>query len=256
MYSVGGILTEEVLNSPIKFAREMWSHVKKTYGYFGAEGQLSVFRHADQSIFVRPRTYLTDQCRNQISFPGTPENETMTSEERFLMARDLARIVETASRGINGSPSRQIWRSDRWDHWSEIFAYDVYSSLGLEQEKKWLLESIDTGRQEYEVQWNTREANMFQDFFLPIYTKFGGSSVLSRYFQLLAAYFPKEHNGVEYRKDKMLNWGEFVHFWSGTAGQDLEQLALTAFNSTSNLKEELELAKIQFPHVKYERYEK
>ena len=76
---------------------------------------------------------------------------------------------------------------------------------------------------------------------------------------MLAANFPKQvvSNGAgninEY--SRKLKFGEFVHFWSGAAGADLKQFALTAFGNKdeqgNDWTVQLQQAKVTFPNVIY-----
>jgi hypothetical protein len=83
----------------------------------------------------------------------------------------------------------------------------------------------------------------FRDWFYPIYNSYGGSQVLNRFFSLLAQYFPK--NGNNYSRG--MNWGEFVHFWSGAAGVNLKSLATTAFGWPAQYETQFNQARIDFP---------
>ena len=52
-----------------------------------------------------------------------------------------------------------------------------------------------------------------------------------------------------------MNFGEFVHFWSGAAGANLEGLALTAFGNKdeqgNDWQVQLAKAKTDFPKITY-----
>jgi hypothetical protein len=65
---------------------------------------------------------------------------------------------------------------------------------------------------------------------------------LNRYFELLAQHFPK--NGDNY--SRAMNWGEFVHFWSGAAGVDLKPLATEAFGWPAEWETQYTKAKADF----------
>jgi hypothetical protein len=75
----------------------------------------------------------------------------------------------------------------------------------------------------------------------------------------LAQYFPKEtvNNGQGniVRFSRSMNYGEFIHFWSGATGIDLKPLALSAFGSLdeqgNNWTTQLNTAKTAFPNVSY-----
>jgi hypothetical protein len=44
-----------------------------------------------------------------------------------------------------------------------------------------------------------------------------------------------------------MNWGEFIHFWSGAAGVNLKPLATSAFGWTSTFETQFNQARIDFP---------
>jgi len=89
----------------------------------------------------------------------------------------------------------------------------------------------------------------FQDWFYPIWRDHGKGAVLATYFRLLAKHFP-QHNG-SYARD--MNWGEFVHFWSGAAGVNLKPLATTAFGWPAEWEQQFTQAQRDFPGVDYPR---
>lgn len=55
-----------------------------------------------------------------------------------------------------------------------------------------------------------------------IYSKYGEGKVLNNYFLLLAQHFPKRRDG---RYTRNLNFGEFIHYWSGASGVNLQEAA-------------------------------
>lgn len=87
----------------------------------------------------------------------------------------------------------------------------------------------------------------FKDWFYPIWLNYGQSTVLKNFFELLAEHF-HQYNGEYARR---LNWGEFVHFWSGAAGVNLKPLATAAFGWDSTWEQEFIQAQVDFPGVTY-----
>jgi hypothetical protein len=83
----------------------------------------------------------------------------------------------------------------------------------------------------------------FRDWFYPIYNNYGGTQVLNRFFQMLAQHFPKSGNSYS----RNMNWGEFIHFWSGAAGVSLKPLATAAFGWTSTFETQFNQARNDFP---------
>ncbi len=67
--------------------------------------------------------------------------------------------------------------------------------------------------------------------------------MLNRFFVLLAQYFPK--GGKDYTRE--MNWGEFVHFWSGAAGVNLKAQATSAFGWPAEWETQFVQAQRDFP---------
>ncbi|MCH5687794.1 hypothetical protein LWM68_28105 [Niabella sp. W65] len=94
----------------------------------------------------------------------------------------------------------------------------------------------------------------FRNWFFPIYEQYGKVKVLNRFFELLAAHFPKRQgaNGISTYARRM-NMGEFIHFWSGASGVNLSIRAQMAFGdkdrSGSNWWPQFEQAKTIFPKL-------
>ncbi|KAF1016615.1 MAG: hypothetical protein GAK29_04490 [Acinetobacter bereziniae] len=93
----------------------------------------------------------------------------------------------------------------------------------------------------------------FRDWFLHLYNNYGRIQVINNFFELLAVYFPKSNEGcpehAEYGRD--LNWGEFIHFWSGAARTNLKKQATKAFGWSSETQTQFEQAQNDFPLIVY-----
>jgi len=241
---------------PKPYLAQAWDYTKKTYGSFGTESRLYAVFHAGKYSGGHPSTYMdaSHDYHNVIDCGSSDPNAWTagTGNDIDLTTHEIGHIVEGASKGVHGSPAFVIWHDSKW---MEIYQYDVY--LGL-------------GRDDDAVRWNNMKlsttddfpragTHWYRDWFLPIYTQHGKTAALNNFFTLLAKYFPKHtyNNGVqnypEYSRD--LNLGEFIHFWSGAAGTDLKQLALTAFGDKdeqgNNWDIQLTQAKIDFPAITY-----
>ena len=127
----------------------------------------------------------------------------------------------------------------------EIYIYDVYRGLGRDEfADKWrdeMLGGVDNFPRE--------GTHWFRDWFYPIYDQYGQTEVLNRYFTLLAENFRKKRNGVDY--DGRMNWGEFVHFWSGAAGTNLKPQATKAFGWSDEWEAQFQQAQRDYPDVAY-----
>src|SRR5699024_686381 len=73
--------------------------------------------------------------------------------------------------------------------------------------------------------------------------------VLNNFYDRLADYFPQNEAGNAF--SRRMNWGEFIHFWSGAAGKDLKLLAKDAFGWSQSWEYELQQARETFPDLQY-----
>ncbi|KAH7693444.1 hypothetical protein AAVH_39519 [Aphelenchoides avenae] len=95
----------------------------------------------------------------------------------------------------------------------------------------------------------------FRDWFYPIYRDFGETTAqtaaLNNFFSLLAMHVPK--NGQSYAR--RMNLGEFVHFLSGAAKQNLRDVARAAFGTDDRNGDDwvaqFDRARQDFPGVQY-----
>ncbi|HVI44399.1 MAG TPA: hypothetical protein VM802_06005 [Chitinophaga sp.] len=240
---------------PFSYAAQIWNYTKRTYGTFGNE-RLYAILHSGKYGGGHPSTYMVadHDYRNVIDIGVTYPNAWMnaTDYEIDVISHEVGHIVEGASKGVHDSPAFGIWHDSKW---MEIYQYDLYRALGRTNDvQRWYNSKITQTD-------NFPRANTywFRDWFYPIYTNYGGAPTLNRFFELLAQHFPKQpfNNGVttypQYTRG--MNFGEFVHFWSGAAGADLRQLALTAFGDkdeqSNDWTVQLQQAKTDFPGINY-----
>lgn len=226
---------------PFSYMSEVWRYTKKTYGQFGNNPRLYAVYHTNKYSGGHPSTYFdaSHDNRNVIDVgPGPWTNGT--GNDLDICTHEVAHIVELASKGKHNSPAFPIWGDSKW---AEIFIYDVYRGLGRTNDaKRW-----------YDLMMNTSDnfpranTQWFKNWFYPIYSQHGGTATLNRFFQLLSQYFPK--NGNTYSRD--MNWGEFVHFWSGAAHTNLKPLATNAFGWTADMEAQFNKARTDFPNITY-----
>lgn len=215
---------------PNTYMAEAWEYTKKTYGSFGPDPKLYVIYHTGKYGGGHPSTYM-DAGHDYRNVTDCGKNEpnawlTGTGNDIDLSTHEIGHIVEGASKGIHGSPAFDIWHDSKW---MEIYQYDVYLGLNRTDDAIRWFTMMQNGNDSY-PRANT---HWFKDWFYPIYNGYGKAVVLNNFFTLLSTHFPKKifNNGIttypEY--SRKMNFGEFVHFWSGAAGTDLKQLALNAF---------------------------
>lgn len=229
---------------PFKVMADVWVYTKKTYGSFGKDERLFVVFHSGKYGGGHPSTYFDDSHnnRNVIDVGSGDPNAWIeaTGNNIRVPVHEVGHIVEGASKGVHNSPSFPLWGDSKW---MEIYIYDVLKALGKTADAEDIYNQMQTQKDNFPrpgTQW-------FKNWFYPIYSEHGGSKVLNRYFEVLAANFPK--NGHEYSRD--MNWGEFVHFWSGAAGVNLKAQATIAFGWTDEWEQQFKQAQKDFPNVKY-----
>lgn len=223
-----------------KFTGDVWRYTKKTYGDFGGKPHLFAIYHAYKYGGGHPSTWWDahHDYRNVIDIGQGGDWHTQGGWNYDVIAHEISHIVELGSKGVHGSPAFGLWGDSKW---AEIFNYDVYVNLGMTSVAQSTYNTLMTKQDNFPragTYW-------FRDWFYPIYSQYGGNKVLNRYFELLAQHFPK--NGNNYSRG--MNWGEFVHFWSGAAGVDLKPLATTAFGWPADWEAQYNQAKIDFKFV-------
>lgn len=226
------------LEWPYEFLSKTWQNVKGTYGNFGNDNRLyAVLHHASPTTYAG--TTFNSQSGNRSLFDIGFDGYEMTSANTDNMLLAVSKIVETSSNGFSGSAAKAVWG----DTFSQIFLYDAYAS----QQKQ-----ADAGR--ILSMNNTKTANFprantywFRDWYYPIYNEHGGSESLGDFFKLIAQYYPT--TGNSYSRD--MNMGEFVHFFSGATGDDLQPLAEVAFGWSEEWQDQLLNARADFPLLNY-----
>lgn len=218
------------------YLSDVWKYTKNTYGAFGTDKRLFANFHTGKYSGGHPSTYFdsSHDFRNVIDVGAGPWISG-TGGDLDIVTHEVAHIVEGASKGVHGSPAFSIWRDSKW---AEIFNYDIYKSLHMTEEaQRWKNQMMNT-----HDDFPRANTYWFRDWFHPIYKKHGGSATLNSYFTLLSQCFSK--NGNSYARD--LNWGEFVHFWSGAAKYNLKGQATEAFGWSSEWDAQFKKAQTDF----------
>lgn len=231
---------------PNSFLNQVWQYSRRTYGSgFGPDARLYAVFHTGRYSGGHPGYYYSDVHgnRNIIDCGSlSPDAWTAgTANDLDIVTHEIGHIVESAANGTKGSPAFPIWKDSKW---MEIYIYDVYKGLGRTADvNRWynLMQGTVDNFPQPNTQW-------FKNWFYPIYTQYGGSAVLNRFFKLVATHFPKNAN-KQFTRD--MNWGEFVHFWSGAAGVNLKSLATGAFGWPADWEILFTNAKAEFPAITY-----
>ncbi|UJH90668.1 discoidin domain-containing protein [Antarcticibacterium sp. 1MA-6-2] len=235
--SVGVYYDPEVDRSiewPLEFFPNAWSYITNTYGKIGSVNSLYVVGHGEEkpSFFS---TYFDEETgnRNIIDFPILNSEMTPETTDEAIML--LADLVENANNNVKTAPGSEVWG----DAFTEIFTYDLYVGLGMEAD-------AERVKAEY-METTFNGVNWFRDFFLPLYETYDGATTFRRFFNLLSSNYPID--GDQYARN--LTLGEIVHFFSGSTGDDLEDLAQAAFNFGDVNQQELLQARGEFPSLNY-----
>lgn len=231
---------------PISFVNQVWRYSRQTYGYeFGPDTRLYAIFHTGKYGGGHPGYYYSTVHgnRNIIDCGSLSANAWTGGVENDLdiVTHEIGHIVESAANGTKGSPAFNIWKDSKW---MEIYIYDVYKGLGRTADaNRWynLMQTTVDNFPQDNTQW-------FKNWFYPIYNQYGGSAVLNKFFKLVANHFPKDGNR-QFTRD--MNWGEFVHFWSGAAGVNLKSLATTAFGWPADRETLFTNARAAFPGITY-----
>jgi len=222
---------------PNTYMADVWRYTKSVYGSFGGDSRLFAVFHTGKYSGGHPSTYFdaSHDYRNVIDVGPGPWTSG-AGNDLDLVTHEVGHIVEGASKGEHGSPAFKLWGDSKWN---EIFIYDVYNGLGRTADAKRWYELMVVNADNFPMPG----AHWFRDWFYPIYSQHGGATVLNKFFELLAQYYPK--NGSDYARD--MNWGEFVHFWSAAAGINLKPMATKAFGWPADWEAQFNAARVEFP---------
>lgn len=229
---------------PETYFTKVWDYVKEVYGSNGENSRLFVILHTDNYSGGHPSTYMdkSHDYRNVLDVAPYTWQEKDPGAGLNMAIHEIGHIVEGATNGLQRNPAWNIWKDSKW---AEIFIYDVYKGTGEDAFADNLYNDMTRQYDDYpreNTQW-------FIDWFYPIYNQYGKSAVLNNFYDLLANYFP--HNDDETAFSRRMNWGEFIHFWSGAADKDLKPLAQDAFGWPRGWEYELQQAREQFPDMSY-----
>ncbi|RUT72472.1 hypothetical protein D0817_02375 [Flavobacterium cupreum] len=227
------------LDWPNDFFKNTWKQVTATYGDFGGDNRLYAVFHDKSKGPIYVATTFNAASGNRSIFDIAFEGYEMKGNNIDNPLLAVSQIVETSSRGINGSPAKAIWG----DTYSQIFLYDIYTKLQMQSDADRIAAANNAKTSTFPKQ-NTY---WFRDWYAPIYKDHGGSLSLGNFFKLTAQFYPT--NGNTYAHD--MNMGEFVHFFSGATGDDLQPLAEAAFGWSDEWQEQLLDARADFPTLNY-----
>lgn len=230
------------------FTKKIWSYVNKQYGDLlgnSKDRRLYAIFHKNKYGGGHPFFYddPSHGYRSGIDI-GAMGDDAWEKAEGWnidIICHEIIHHIEFVSHGISGSPSRKWWHDSKI---AEIINYDIYQHIGMEADAERILANDMRKTDDFPVQGTA----WMKDWFWPIYTKYGKTAVLTRYFELLANHFPK-NSKKQYTRD--MTFGEFIHFWSGAAQVNLKNQAVIAFSWNDEWERELKEAQRQFPGIEY-----
>lgn len=225
-----------------QFMTDVWRYAKTVYARPEKDTRLYAMFHQNKFGGGCIQCYFdSDANYKNITDCGTSSWEGKSGWNIDAPAHEVGHIVEGSSNGYHNSPAFSIWKDSKW---CEIFVYDVYKALGMTSEATRLYNTYTANTDNYPV----AGTYWFRDWFYPIYSKYGEAKTLAKFFTLLVKHFNKT-GPTELRND--MNYGEFVHFWSGAAGVNLKDQAAKAFGWTSATDTQFKQAQKDFPNVVY-----
>ena len=224
----------------LPFMSKLWQYTKATYGGdYGPDPRLYSIHHENKYSGGHPSTYF-DESHDFRNVSDIGPGGWTNPDDVDIASHEVSHIVEGASFGVHGSPAFGIWHDSKW---AEFFQYDVYVALDMPDHAEQVFDRFTNTVDDFPrpgTRW-------FRDWFYPLWRDHGHAQVMANYFRLLSENFPK--NGKDYARD--LNFGEFIHFMSGAAGEDLESMATAAFGWTGETDQQFNAAKAAFPGVTY-----
>jgi hypothetical protein len=235
----------------VDHVKRSWVYIRRTYGSFGPDPRIYVVAHANTAYnyaTVNTRFDAGFGYRNVIDLGGAWDWSRPQQVNYEVMTHELAHIVEGGGKDTKESPSFEVWRDGPWP---EIAVYDIYRGIGQAAwAQDWYNRMIPNRNGSYSPLL-TGQYYTFRDWFYPIYSQYGGTAVLNRYFTLLSQCFPKKtitvgggQTALEYAR--RANVGEFVHFWSGAAGANLKARFTTAYTWNSTIEGQFQQAQRDF----------
>lgn len=223
---------------PLTYFSEVWGYVTDTYGKFGNENRLYVIGHGDaQEPFAL--TIFDEGVSNRSVLDMSVTDSELNISTKDQISALIGTIVENSSNGVHLSPASAVWQ----DKFREIFTYDLYQGMGLEEDAQRVAAIYVQGA----VNFPSEGSFWFRDWFLPIYENYAGSISLNNFFTILASNYPID--GDAYAGE--MNLGEMVHFFSGATGEDLQPLAEAAFGWNDEWANQLLQAQAEFPNLNY-----
>ena len=223
---------------PISFSSSFWGQIKKIYGTFPGDSRLYFIGHGEESDPFISNAF-NEGSDDKSILDASVLNAELSKEKMDLLVILMSQLVETSVKSVNSSPASAVWQ----DKWSEIFTYDLYTTLELEEDAA----RVKAAYTESSVDYPSADSYWFRDWFLPLYETYEGSAVLNNFFNVLSENY--RIDGDSYAGEMTI--GEFVHFFSGASGNDLQPMFENAFGWNDEWANQLLQAQAEFPNLDY-----
>jgi hypothetical protein len=223
--------TPPTITWPFKYFGDVSRYLKQVYGPLSPENRLYFILHTNKYSGGHPSYYYNASHDNRNVADNGPGPWTNPGYD--IPTHEVGHIVESTPYGLKNSPAFGLWGDSKW---CEIFIYDVYKGLGMNAEATRWYNNCITQTLDKPV----TGAHWFRDWFYPLYTQYGGSGFLAKFFENLG----KNWKGGD------LSWGQYVHFESCAAGADLRPAFKKAFGDatwTAGMDSDFLAAQKQYP---------
>jgi hypothetical protein len=223
----------------LPYMTAMWTYARDTYGTALKVDRLYSLHHEGRYFGGHPSTVY--DASHDFRFVSDVGGRNWRVPQYSVVTHETAHIVESASSDKHGSPAFDLWGDSKW---AEFYLYDIFQSLGLAAEADDLYRR---GHDDIVDRFPRPGTRWFRDWFYPLWRDNGHAQVMVRFFALVGQHFPTR--GHDYARK--MNWGEYVHFMSGAARQDLRPLARKAFGWSDAWEAEYQQARKAFPQIRY-----
>jgi len=219
------------------FVSNAWKYSVKTYGYLGPERVYAVFHQGHYGGGHMAMFYEDSHDFHSIEDMAANDWTQNYTDQVMIL---LGHIVErSAAHTKFGSPASAVWLNTPW---SEFFEYDTLVGLGLNDQAAAAYNKYT----KVALSFPRADSYWFRDWFYPLWRDHGHAQVMADFYALLEKYYPATDGQMP-----AMNWGEYIHFQSGSAHTNLKPLATAAFGWTPEWQDQFVQAEIAYPNITY-----
>lgn len=223
----------------VPFLAASWAYSLASYGQLGPERLYVVVHQGSKYLGGHSATYgEATHGNHSVIDMGL---ESWPQDYYDLPAHLMGFIVDTEGAHTKlGAPKSEHYGNQGFPL---IYKYDLYTALGLTSTASSALaqfNSLSNAQPAAGTYW-------FRDWLYPLWRDHGHAKIFADYMTLLQDYYPVDNDGWM----PTMSYGQYIHFMSGAAGQNLEPLARNAFEWRPDFDAELAAAKTEFPAITY-----